>query len=280
VVKEAWTGGCEKMKSQRFFIHTLRVPRLRLVYHVPIMIVLVLAIAALPMLKDRQSAVMTTAAATPIQVMIDPGHGGYDPGVKTPQFKEADLTMVIAKQLQAELAKRGISAGLTRETDIDYAEPGQKGKTAKRADLGKRVEMTEAQGAQLFISLHCNNSSLATRGGAEVFYNTVPGGKELGESVQKALHELPNMSKRDAKTVDYYLLRNQKVPALIVECGYLNIPADRARLTTPKYQVELAVAIANGIERFLKSNPPLNPPSGTEQEQEQSTPKLSDKTNA
>lgn len=271
-------GVNEFMKRQRYLIHSIRVPRIRLTFLLPLAIVLVIAAVVFPWLTHRKSLAMTPEVPTSIQVMIDPGHGGYDPGVKTAQYKEADITLGIAKQLQAELAKRGIAAGLTRETDTDFAESGQKGKTAKRADLGKRVEMTEAQGAQLFISLHCNNSSLATRGGAEVFYNTVPGGKELGESVQKALHELPNMSKRDAKTVDYYLLRNQKIPALIVECGYLNIPTDRVRLTNPKYQAELAVAIANGIENYLKSNPPQSTPSG--EDQEQSTPKVSDQSHA
>ncbi|MGZ4162883.1 MAG: N-acetylmuramoyl-L-alanine amidase family protein, partial [Tumebacillaceae bacterium] len=110
------------------------------------------------------------------------------------------------------------------------------------------------------------------------FYNEVPGGKEFGETVQKALHELPNMSKRDSKTVDYYLLRNQKIPALIIECGYLNIASDRARLTNPKYQAELASAIANGIERYLKSNPQQTPQPG--QDQEQSQPQVKDTISA
>ncbi|MGZ4111743.1 MAG: N-acetylmuramoyl-L-alanine amidase family protein [Tumebacillaceae bacterium] len=266
------------MNRKRVFIHTLRLPRMRLVVLVPLVMVLILAIAAVPMWIDSQEVVIAEDGVEQVQVMIDPGHGGYDPGVMTPQYKEADITLAIGKQLEAELEKRGITAGLTRETDTDYAENGQKGKTAKRADLGKRVEMTEQKGAQVFVSLHCNNSSVASRGGAEVFYNEVPGGKEFGETVQKALHELPNMSKRDSKTVDYYLLRNQKIPALIIECGYLNIASDRARLTNPKYQAELATAIANGIERFLKSNPQQTPQPG--QDQEQSQPQVKDTISA
>lgn len=219
---------------------------------------MLLSLVAVSMWRDHQQTALATAADGSVQVMIDPGHGGYDPGVKSALYKEANITLALAKLLQADLQKRGISSALTRETDTDYADNGQRGKQAKRADLGKRIDMTNEKNAQLFISLHCNNSSAATRGGAEVFYNDVPGAKDLGENVQKALWAMPNMSKRDAKTADYYLLRNQKIPALIVECGYLNISADRVRLTTPTSQAKLAAAIADGIERYLKENPPAD----------------------
>lgn len=203
---------------------------------------------------DPAAEVITVPAKHPAFVMIDPGHGGYDPGVRSADLKEADLTLAIGKELQTALAELQIAAVMTRETDTDYATRGSSGKTAKRSDLNRRMDLAFEQGATLFLSLHVNASSQATRGGAEVFYSEqLPEAKLLAESVQSKLHQLPEMSRREAKPASYYLLENLPIPSLIIECGYLNITGDRAHLTSPLYQKKLAQAIALGVEEYLKS---------------------------
>lgn len=238
------------MRRQRAFFHTIHVPFIRLL--LPSLLLVIFAATAYSVLSSHQKA-SSIIKFSPAVVMIDAGHGGYDPGVITDQGNEADIVLAIAQKLKTTLEQRGIPAQLTRETDTDFAERGQRGKDAKRADLSKRLESTEREQAQIFVSLHANKSGEATRGGAEVFYREdMPGSKELAELVQSALRELPDMSPRYAKAADYYLLRNQQRPAVIIECGYLNFPAELARLTNSTYQQKLADAVASAIERYLQ----------------------------
>ncbi|KEO83660.1 N-acetylmuramoyl-L-alanine amidase [Tumebacillus flagellatus] len=237
------------MKRQRAFFHTLRLPRFRRIT-LPLLLLLVFTATSYS-LVGRQTATVPL----PGLVMIDAGHGGYDPGVMSNGILEKDITLAIAKQLQAALQARGIPTAMTRDSDIDYADSGTKGSSSKRSDLNKRLELTEIQQATVFVSLHINNSTLATRGGAEVFYSEQnEGTAELAAAVQSELHKIPQMSKRDAKPGKYYLLRNQEIPSLIVECGYLNIADERARLNTADYQKKLAEAIANGLDSWLQKN--------------------------
>ncbi|MBL0387790.1 N-acetylmuramoyl-L-alanine amidase [Tumebacillus sp. ITR2] len=236
------------MKRQRAFFHTLRLPRFRRLL-LPLLLLVVFTATSYTLVERH-----TSTLPLPGLVMIDPGHGGYDPGVMSNGILEKEVTLAIAKQLQAALEARGIPTAMTRDSDTDYADSGSRGSSSKRQDLDKRLEMTDTQQATMFISLHINNSNLATRGGAEVFYSEQnEGSEQLAAAVQSQLHKVPNMSKRDAKPGKYYLLRKQNIPSLIVECGYLNIPDERARLNTPDYQKQLAVAIANGVDSWLKT---------------------------
>lgn len=237
------------MKRKHAFFHTIRLPRFRRVL-VPLLL-LVAFTATSYSLIGRQ----TTTVPLPGLVMIDAGHGGYDPGVMSNGTLEKDITLMIAKQLQATLEKRGIPTSMTRDSDVDYAESGTQGKSSKRTDLDRRLALTNMQQATVFVSLHINNSNLASRGGAEVFYSEQnEGTKELANAVQAELHKVPNMSKREAKPGKYYLLRKQEIPSLIVECGYLNISAEKARLLTPSYQKQLAEAIATGLASWLQTH--------------------------
>lgn len=217
----------------------------------PLLLLILFTVASLS-LAERQEETLAPPGA-PVIVLVDPGHGGYDPGVLSDGLREADITLAVGQHLQAALEKRGISVAMTRESDVDYAPSGSRGLDSKRADLRRRLEIADELQAQMFISLHANVSTLATRGGAEVFYSDeTPGAKELAESVQTALHQLPGMSKRDAKAAKYYLLRSQPIPALIIECGYLNIADDRHRLTSGDSQRALAEAIADGVSSHLQ----------------------------
>ncbi|PWK14295.1 N-acetylmuramoyl-L-alanine amidase family protein [Tumebacillus permanentifrigoris] len=236
------------MKRHPIFFHTMRLPRFRRLL-LPLILLLVFTTTSYSIVGRH-----ATVPPLPAFVMIDPGHGGYDPGVMAGGIEEKNITLAIAHQLNASLQARGIQTAMTRESDIDYANDGSKGSSSKRSDLDKRIEMTQEQQATMFISLHINNSPLATRGGAEVFYSKQnEGTKELAALVQAELHQVPEMSKRDSKPGTYYLLRKQDIPSLIIECGYLNISEEKARLNTADYQKQLAEAIATGVERWLQT---------------------------
>ncbi|ARU63031.1 hypothetical protein CBW65_20170 [Tumebacillus avium] len=221
-------------------------------YALPFFLIFLFAFLVSPLSPVKKT--LTVPAKWPAYVMIDPGHGGYDPGVLADDLREADLALSIGKELQKALTNQKIAAAMTRTTDTDFAQRGMKGTTAKRADLERRINMAFEQGATMYISLHANVSALASRGGAEVFYSDdLPEAKKLAEIIQKKLHTLPGMTKREAKPAKYYLLRNQNIPTLIIECGYLNIPSDRSKLTSPPYQRQLAQVIAEGVQEYLNS---------------------------
>ncbi|HEU4964707.1 MAG TPA: N-acetylmuramoyl-L-alanine amidase [Bacilli bacterium] len=243
------------MKRHRAYFRSFRFPLTRLGF--PLLLAVLLLFPAFFLISTHHPA-HSLPHNGPVTVMIDPGHGGYDPGVLTDDVHEAQITLAVAKKVHTLLLQKGISAGMTRTTDTDYAEKGMRGSNAKRTDLAARLSITELSHAKLFVSLHANESSLATRGGAEVYYNEVQGAKELAELIQNNLHQLPDMSKRNARTGTYYLLRNQKIPALIIECGYLNFHAERARLQSPAYQEKIAQAVADGIESYLKQTGQLD----------------------
>ncbi|ASS75163.1 hypothetical protein CIG75_09330 [Tumebacillus algifaecis] len=221
-------------------------------YALPLSLILLFAFLVSPFSPVKKA--LTLPSKVPAYVMIDAGHGGYDPGVLSGDLRESDLTLAISKEVQAALREKNIVAVMTRTEDIDFAKPGMKGKVAKRADLDHRMNMAFEQGATLFLSLHVNVSPLASRGGAEVFYmEELPEAKKIAQFVQTKLHTLPEMTKRAAKPAKYYLLRKQPIPTLLIECGYLNLSGDRSRLISPPYQKKLAQAIAEGVQAYLES---------------------------
>ncbi|MDI3256221.1 MAG: N-acetylmuramoyl-L-alanine amidase [Kyrpidia sp.] len=187
-------------------------------------------------------------------IVVDPGHGGYDPGVRVEAAPpEKDIALQISRALAAALRNRGFTVLLTRTDDRDYALPGQRGRDAKRTDLDARIAFAEAHRAVAFVSIHCNSSPEAARGGAETFFNpALPGSKPLADAIQAELRTIPGMSPREAHDGSaYYLLQHLTMPAVIVEAGYLLIPSDRVRLTDPAYQRQIAEATARGVTNFL-----------------------------
>jgi N-acetylmuramoyl-L-alanine amidase len=226
--------------------------------------VFLLVLAGLVLYKTVEAEVLFSSSFpwAPGPVVIDAGHGGYDPGVMSADgtMTEKALTLSLARKVRAKLEQRGIRVLLTRDGDTDFAQRGATGKTAKRQDLNYRIHVAQSHNASIFISIHVNNFPLATRGGAEVFYHPdVPGAKRLAAAIQSSLHQVPGMERRAAKPETFYLLRNLSMPAVIVEAGYLSIPSEKQRLRSESYQNLLAEAIAEGVVRFLR-DPDASPP--------------------
>ncbi len=186
-------------------------------------------------------------------IVIDPGHGGYDPGAITSQgIYEKDINLAISKKVKTKLAESGMKAVLTREDDRDYAGGGSSRKTKKQTDLDYRISLVEGLNPEVLVSIHVNASAGGNNSGAEAFYQEGSDqGKALAECVQVELRKIPSMTKRVAKSGEFYLTRNTKVAAIIVELGYLSNPVDRRKLLQNSYQDQLANAIAAGIINYL-----------------------------
>jgi N-acetylmuramoyl-L-alanine amidase len=187
-------------------------------------------------------------------VMLDPGHGGYDPGAISAQgVYEKSINLQIAQKVKEMLGPSGIEVFLTREEDLDYVPEGVKGRNSKKQiDLNHRIDMANEVKADIFVSLHVNATATGQNSGAETFYHfKSEAGKNLAALIQQELIKIPGMNRRIAKPGDFYVIKNSSMPAVIVEVGYLTSPKEQHKLQQSWYQEQLSRAIAKGIANYF-----------------------------
>lgn len=188
-------------------------------------------------------------------VVIDPGHGGVDPGAVGPGGTlEKDVTLAVSLRLARLLEAAGARVILTRRTDTDLSTPGKSLVARKREDLDNRLELARENGAQLYVSIQANAFGTIWTG-AQTFYH--PGsveGEKLAKGIQAELRRVMGNTTRQAKALDPYILRRLQemgIPAAMVEVGFLSNPGEERLLGNPEYQERLAYAIYAGIVRYL-----------------------------
>ncbi len=202
----------------------------------------------------QASAAVVSQMNTKYSVVIDAGHGGYDPGAITKQgVYEKQINLEMAKRVQELLKPCGINVLLTRDEDEDYVPEGTSGRrTKKQADLNYRISMATQAKADAFISLHLNATATGLNSGAETFYHfNSKEGKMLAEEIQQELVKVPGMNRRIAKPGDFYIIKNTPMPAVIAELGYLSNPKEQKKLQESWYQDQLAHAVAKGIANYF-----------------------------
>jgi len=182
-------------------------------------------------------------------IVIDPGHGGDDPGVVVPdgllRWTEADLVFDLASRLEGRLAAAGMRVYLTRGRT-----PGTAPGTRQRCDFANEL------GADLFISIHLDgHPNPAARGVATYHYGSDSGvtstvGERLAGLVQREIVLRTGLGncRTHAKTWD--LLRLTRMPAVRVEAGYLTSPADRAHLVDPMFRDRIVEAVMAAVQRM------------------------------
>jgi N-acetylmuramoyl-L-alanine amidase len=186
-------------------------------------------------------------------IVIDPGHGGVDPGAQNSGVKEKDINLDISLRLRKVLETKGCTVILTREVDKDFFMPGKYvGRMAKRIDLNQRISLASSNNADLFISIHSNSFPRRNTYGMETYYHQKSStGKILAELIQKQLTQLQPENKRQAKAGDYYLINQTKMPAVIVEVGFISNPRERKMLLSNDYRDSIANAIADGLVSYF-----------------------------
>lgn len=181
-------------------------------------------------------------------VVLDPGHGGNDPGkVGTDSVKEKDVNLQIAMKTKKLLEKEGVRVIMTRDKDQDLA--GDSDHNRKVQDMKARVKLINDAMPALTVSIHQNSYQDPSVKGAQVFYYSHSKEAErAAEILKQALLTVEESGTREKKAADsYYLLKKTEVPVVIVECGFLSNPEEAKRLTDSAYQKELAKAVAEGI---------------------------------
>lgn len=196
-----------------------------------------------------------TSLSEDLVVVIDPGHGGVDPGVisSVSGVKESDLNLYLSNTLCKRFLADGNSAIMTRTCDCGLY--GTLTKGFKTRDLNKRVDICKEADADIFISIHMNKYSDKNRRGAQVFYNPKSqAGKIMAGYIQDQLNGLEESVRNCSPLAgDYYLLNNVDCPAVIVECGFLSNPDDEELLLTETYREKLAHAIFYGVKAYLNN---------------------------
>ncbi|MGD6875876.1 N-acetylmuramoyl-L-alanine amidase [Bacillus infantis] len=174
-------------------------------------------------------------------IVIDAGHGGTDPGAVSGNLNEKSIVMEVAKRVNAKLLSQGAKVVMTRSGDT-------------YPTLGDRVEISQKNYAEVFVSIHANAASAAAKG-AETFYDTSkndngPESKELAAEIQKQIVALASMQDRGIKDNDFYVVRNQEIPSVLVELGFITNSQDAAKLASSQYQELYAEAIYRGIKNY------------------------------
>ncbi|AQS59992.1 N-acetylmuramoyl-L-alanine amidase family protein [Desulforamulus ferrireducens] len=182
-------------------------------------------------------------------VIIDPGHGGSDPGACQGGVMEKDINLAIAKRVAPHL--KPLQVYLTRDKDRDFIQGGVYSKAAERQDLEQRIQLANRYKGELFISIHVN-SGVEQLSGVDIYYDPDDHeSSQLAQIMQQEMNKLPGMTVRQPRPEKFYLFEHLEIPVIIVETGWLCHPEDRQRLQDPDYQEQVAQAISRGVKRYL-----------------------------
>jgi len=178
------------------------------------------------------------------RIVIDPGHGGPDPGaVGIGGTQEKDVVLEVSRQIRDLLQSRGVEVLMTRDGDIDV-------------DLPPRAQLANASGAHAFVSVHANalNMSRPDVNGLETFYFQSVQGKNLASAIHNSIMGTVRREDRGVREGRFYVIRATRVPATLVELGFLTGADDAADLADPAHRRQLALAVTAGILEYLNQN--------------------------
>ncbi|MBX7209457.1 MAG: N-acetylmuramoyl-L-alanine amidase [Verrucomicrobiaceae bacterium] len=186
------------------------------------------------MLAPLMMVAAVRAAGLPFStVVIDAGHGGRDGGAVWNGLLERNLTLDVAKRLDAALRARGVRTLMTRRSDTTV-------------ELSTRAVIANRCRSAVFVSIHFNACRDRSASGIETHYRSARG-KELALSVQRSLDKRVTGINRNVSYADYKVLRETRMPAVLVECGFISNKKEARLCASPAHRQKLAEAIATGI---------------------------------
>ncbi len=196
-------------------------------------------------------------------VVLDPGHGGKDPGtIGKSGAQEKILVLDIARRVRAHLAAAGVRVVMTRNKDRFWT-------------LKDRPYLASRGGGDVFVSIHINSAGSRTAQGVETYVTPVENypptsdarlnrkypakinnrfnhsNSVLGSQIHRALIGITRATDRGLKHARFVVLRNSSMPAALVECGFISNLKEEKKLTSPSYRETLAQGIAQGILNYL-----------------------------
>ncbi|MDQ1912388.1 N-acetylmuramoyl-L-alanine amidase [Paenibacillus sp. GD4] len=207
------------------------------------------------------SLLTSPMSADAAKIVVDAGHGGYDPGaIGVNGLQEKTVNYDISMKLRDLLVSRGYEVVMSRDTDVFLS-------------LKERVEFTNAQNADLFVSIHANSyPSSNVRGTMVLYYDDAypqesypaseemkqltPQSRDAAQKVLDAFVESVGTENRGLLPSAVYVVRMGTIPSILVETAFLSNASDAALLATPEVRDQMAEAIAKGIEAYLPPDDP------------------------
>jgi N-acetylmuramoyl-L-alanine amidase len=174
-------------------------------------------------------------------VILDPGHGAHDRGAAIGYVYEKHLALDTARRVEQLLRKEGLKVIMTRSRDVFI--PLQ-----ERSATGNRSRNA------IFVSLHYNYNRSGSGAGAETYYH-FSSSYTLAAYIQAYLVQRTRMTNRGVKSASFHVIRaTTKNPAVLVECGFVSNPTERARMLTGEFRARIAEGIAQGIVAYRKAD--------------------------
>ena len=243
-------------------------------------------VAAVPSIRAEPHPLAITAAHKKMRIVVDPGHGGKDPGATRSKYKEKDWNLAVGKELARLLKKGNFEVKTTRDTDVFIA-LSERSKIANnfKADLFVSVHVnatknSQAHGFQVYFRSEKATDKEAAETAAleneamqyeEVHYNFVDAllqslakneyinqSSQLAGYVKNAVYKQSGIGiavdqKNAIRQANFYVLKGVQSPAILVEMGFISSSKDRAKLAQSAVQKKMAQGIYNGIVNYAKA---------------------------
>mgnify|MGYP006287600023 CR=1 FL=1 len=247
---------------------------------------------ALPEPARVPPAPRSAVGERPLRVVLDPGHGGIDPGAEAGSVREAELMLRLARELRETLVRAGMEVVLTREAD-------------RFVSLARRVAIAHQAGADVFVSLHADSLAAGTAHGTTVYtlsesasdaasaelaerhnradliagldltgtddtvadvlmdlarMETAPRTERLARALVDGVEQATgHVNSRPLRSAGFAVLKAADIPSVLVEAGFLSTPEDLERLTDPQWRAALARGLREGLLVWAAEDAALAP---------------------
>lgn len=222
-----------------------------------ILIVTVLVIILLNNMYGRIKSTFSVPVNNKV-IIIDAGHGGRDAGASGKSgLMEKDVNLEIAKRLKKYIEEGGGVAIMIREEDNGLYSVDSPNK--KREDMKNRKQIIMDSGADLLVSIHLNSFPQSRYYGAQVFYfydSKISSflAKIMQEELRRVLDR--NNDRASKSTKEYFILKDNNIPSVLIECGFLSNLEEEKLLAIPEYQEKIAWGVYTGILKFFTQPKP------------------------
>ncbi len=205
------------------------------------------------------SSTQTESSESSVTIIIDAGHGGEDGGTSSSKgVLEKDINLAIALKLNSLMKLMGYKTLMIRETDsMIYSDPSASQREKKISDIQNRMKIINNTPDGIFLSIHQNYFTQSKYSGTQVFYS---GGhndsKVLAGHIQNSV--VRNIQKNNQRKIkqsgkEIYLLYHSKMPAVMVECGFMSNPGEALLLSDEDYQMKMSLAIIDGVTQYIEN---------------------------
>ncbi|MFJ7831670.1 N-acetylmuramoyl-L-alanine amidase [Peribacillus sp. NPDC046944] len=207
------------------------------------------------------NSLSTVSPLSELSIILDPGHGGTDPGAVGNGLQEAALTLEISERAQDLFDKTPIHTIMTRTSKTSSVTAGSKISTSQ--SLQKRMDFASANKKSdddVFVSVHINAGG--GTGGETYYYSSYSraavnpynaDSKLLAQKIQARLIDYMDFKNRGTKEANFYVLKYNSMPATLVEAGFIDNASDAAKLKQTYYKQQAAKAIYQGTLDYYKA---------------------------